>query len=170
MRGQSSSGQSFGFDSVTLPGGVKGAITHKMWHGRTEISQIANQLVNINDPAVYCWTADRHHPGSIAEKGKMGVLDVGKQPTIVYRKMIGKSASIRGTMVSGYDPTGNNGFLSTRYFTDEIVEKVSGWGYKKGLLEKATSLIKAGESDASGFNEKKKNDYAIFKHSGKNLD
>lgn len=169
VRGQSSSGQSFGFDSVTLPGDIKAAITHKMWHGRTEISQIANQLVSLNDPAVYCWTADRHHPGSIAEKGKMGVLDVGKQPTIVYRKMIGKSASIRGTMVSGYDPSGNNGFLSTRYFTDEVVEKVSGWNHKKGLLQKAQSLIKEGERDASLFREQKKINYAIEKQKNKNI-
>jgi hypothetical protein len=170
VRGQSSSGQSFGFDSVTLPGDIKAALTHKMWHGATEISQIAKQLVRIRDPAVYVYTADRHHPGSIAEKGKMGVLDVGKQPTIVYRKMIGKSASIRGTMVAGYDPSGNNGMLATRYFTDEVIEGVSGWNYKKPLLIKARSLIEEGTKDNSIFREQKKIDYALEKQKRKDID
>lgn len=159
MRGQGASGQSYNFDYFKLPTvdgkGVDAVFTHKMSSGKTEIDQIARQGVKTRSPALYYITADRHHAGAIAEKGKMGILDTGKQLTIPYAKMIGKSSSVNGHIVMGY---GKNDelILSSRYFLNNVVEDLSGWDYKSGILTKSRSLIKEIAYDDSVAREARK--------------
>ena len=169
IRGQSAAGQGFTYELIELPGksGVIDAVaTHKMWHGRSEISLIASQAGKTREGATYYFTQDRHHYGAIAERGKMGILDVGKQPTIPYRKMIGKSASVRGTIIGGY---GGNGelVLSTRSYLDPVVDIVSGWDYKKGILSRAKSLIEEGANDDSIYREMRKMNFLMEKNKNK---
>ena len=162
IRGQGASGQSFNYDYFKLPSsdgkGIDAVFAHKMWHGQTEIDQIANQAIKTRSSARYYFTGDRHHPGSIAQGGKMGVLDAGKQSTIPYAKMIGKSASVNGHMVAGYGKN-NELVLSTRYFLNPVVDEISGWDYKAGILIKARSLIKESAYIDSVFRDQKNSKY-----------
>jgi hypothetical protein len=159
MRGQGASGQSFNFDYFKLPTvngkGIDAVFTHKMWSGKTEIDQMAHQAIRSRSPAIYYIAADRHHGGAMAQQGKMGVLDIGKQLTIPYAKMIGKSSSVNGHMVMGYGKT-DELILSSRYFLNNIVENISGWDYKSGILSRARSLIKEVAYDDSVAREYKK--------------
>jgi hypothetical protein len=147
------SGQSFSYDQVKMPGKngtlINGIVAHKMWHGSTEIDKLVSQMVKTKDNASYGYTADRHHPGAVAQSGKMIVLDVGKPAVNPFVQMIGKASSLRGTQIPGYDPNGTNGYLSTRYFTDLVVEKIIGWDEKVGILERCNSLIKEGMKDSA---------------------
>jgi hypothetical protein len=157
--GQGAAGQSFSYDYFKLPSldgkGINAVFPHRMWHGATEVDQISNQAVRTRSDAVYYITADKHHPGSIAEKGKMAVLDAGKQSTIPYAKMIGKAASINGTIVMGYGMN-RELILSTRYFANPVIEKISGWDYKAGILSRARSLIIEAANDDSVLREARK--------------
>ena len=171
MRGQGASGQSYNFDYFKLPTldgkGIDAVFTHKMFSGKTEIDQIANQAVKSRSPAIYYITSDRHHGGAMAQKGKMGVLDFGKQLTIPYAKMIGKSASANGHMVMGY---GKNDelILSSRYFLNSVIESISGWDYKSGILSRARSLIKEIAYDDSVAREARKINF-MLDHSNKKV-
>ena len=169
IRGQSCSGGNFSYDLFEFPGVTKEipvVVTHKMWHGRTEISEISSQAVRTREGAVYYITADRHHYGAIAERGKMGILDVGKQTTIPYRKQIGKSASVRGTIIGGYG--GNEELiLSSRSYLDKIVEIISGWDYKMGILSRGKSLLDEAEKDNSLYREMGRINRAMERNKGK---
>lgn len=168
-RGQSCSGNSFSYDSINLPGEggeIPAVITHKMWHGREEISLIGAQAVSTREGAVYYFTADRHHYGAIAERGKMGILDVGKQTTIPFRKLIGKSASLRGTIIGGYGGKGEL-ILSTRSYLDPIIDIISGWDYKMGILSRSKSLIEEGMNDDSIYREMKNMNFILEKNKDK---
>jgi hypothetical protein len=168
-RGQSASGQGFTYEMIDLPGAngvIKGVATHKMWHGRSEISMISAQATGTREGAVYYFAGDRHHYGAIAERGKMGILDVGKQTTIAYRKMIGKSASVRGAIVGGYGGRGEL-LLSTRSYLDPVIDIVSGWDYKMGILSRAKSLIEEGIKDDSIYREMKMMNYQLEKNKDK---
>ena len=168
-RGQSGSGQGFVYELIELPGEkgpINAVVAHKMWHGREEISLIGVQATSTREGASYYFTGDRHHYGAIAEMGKMGILDVGKQPTINYRKMIGKSASVRGTIVGGYGGKGEL-ILSTRSYLDPVVDIVSGWDYKMGVLSRSKSLIEAATNDDSVYREMKKINFLIDKNKEK---
>jgi len=168
-RGQSASGQGFTYELIELPGKkgpVNAIATHKMWHGREEISLLPVQAASTREGATYGFTGDRHHYGAIAERGKMFILDVGKQPTIPYRKMIGKAASVRGTVVGGY---GGNGelILSTRSYLDPVVDIVSGWDYKMGILSRSKSLVEEAMNDDSVYREIKKINFFMEKNKEK---
>lgn len=168
-RGQGASGQGFTYELIELPGknGTINAIaTHKMWHGREEISLLPTQASSTREGATYGFTGDRHHYGAIAERGKMFILDVGKQSTIPYRKMIGKAASVRGTIIGGYG--GNDELiLSTRSYLDPVVDVVSGWDYKMGILSRSKSLIEEATNDDSVYREMKKMNFLFGKNKEK---
>ncbi|MCA9488202.1 MAG: hypothetical protein KC516_04545 [Nanoarchaeota archaeon] len=170
LTGQGTAGQSFSFDYIKVPSldgkGIDLAFSHKFWHGSTEIDQIPNQLVRARSPATYAVGADRHHPGAIAQQGKMAVLDMGKQLTIPYAKMIGKPASLNGTMTMGYGMEGEL-ILSSRYFANPVIDKISGWNYKSGVLQKARSLIVEAMKDDSLQREMRKISWAAEKFSKK---
>ena len=152
------SGQSYNYDHVALPGkngkNIEGIVAHKMDHGRTEIDGPIEQMVKTKDNAVYGFTADRHHSGAVAQSGKMIVLDVGKPGVNPFVQMIGKASSTRGTQIPGYDPNGTNGYLSTRQFTDLVVEKIIGWDEKASILKTCHSLIEESMKDKSLYAKK----------------
>lgn len=170
VRGRECSGQSFSHETVKLPSvdgkGIDAVVTHKMPTGRTEISNIASHMVKNRTPAMYCFTADRHHPGIVAERGKMAVLDAGKQPVIPYVDMIGKVSSLRGTLVAQYGAAGEP-IISARYFVDPIVDKVSGWDHTAGILKECHSFLEEAVNDTSLFTERKRMDYMRSMNKGK---
>lgn len=168
-RGQSASGQGFTYELIQLPGKngpINAVSAHKMWHGRSEISLISSQASRTREDAVYIFVKDRHHYGAGAEKGKMYILDVGKQSTIPYRKMIGKSASVRGTIVGGYGGKGEL-VLSTRSYLDPIVDIISGWDYKMAILSRSKSLIEEATNDDSVYREMKNMNFLLEKNKEK---
>ncbi|HIH52565.1 hypothetical protein J4412_02090 [Candidatus Pacearchaeota archaeon] len=166
LRGQGASGQSFNYDYFKLPSldgkGIDSVFAHKMEHGKTEIDQMAHQAIRTRSSAKYYFAADRHQPGAMAQGGKMGVLDVGKQTTIPYAKMIGKAASVNGHMVAGYGKN-NELLLSARYFLNPTVDEISGWDYKAEILIKARSLILEAAKDDSIAREAKRLNFLIEK-------
>ncbi len=166
MTGQSVSGQSFNYDYIKLPSvdgkGIDSVFAHKMWHGQTEIDMMPIQAIRTRSSAKYYWVGDRHHPGAMAQGGKMGVLDAGKQLTIPYAKMIGKSASVNGTIVGGYGKN-NEPILASRYFLNPVIDELSGWDYKAGVLSKARSLIEESAYDDSIVREARKLNFLVEK-------
>lgn len=138
-------GQNYSFDVIKLPSnpGVKinAVVAHKMWHGSTEISALSQQALKNKEDALFYITADRHHPGQVAEGERYFVLDVGKQSPMPYAKKIGKTSSVRGTMALGYSPN-RDLFFSTRYWLDPVVHKVVGWDEKAKLLKTSNEIIK----------------------------
>ncbi len=161
-------GNDFSFRPIKLPSNpgydIQALMTHKMQSGKTEISKMINQAVGTKEEALFAITADRHHPGMVSEKNKFGVLDIGKQPMIEYANKIGKESSVRGTMTVGY---GMNRELmySGRYFLDNVVDPVIGWGNRVEILKKAHSMIEEEMKNASFAREKRRMDYLIEKNS-----
>jgi|GEM_PF-4474953 len=132
-------GQSYSYDRIILPGTkpdveLRALVTHKMWHGRTEISSLADQAIGHKEDVFLYITADRHHPGVVAEKDVYVVLDVGKQSTMAHVSTIGKCSSVRGTMAVGYGSRGEL-MLPVRFWLDPIVETVIGWSERRKILK-----------------------------------
>jgi hypothetical protein len=109
--------------------GIPAVIAHKMWHGNTEISKLSTQAVGTKENAQIFITSDRHHPGMFAERGKYGILDVGKATVVDYVQKIGKASSVRGAAILGYSPHGNNIF-SGRFYLDDVVDTIISWPEK----------------------------------------
>lgn len=131
-------GQSYTIHPIRLPSmkghKINAMFAHKMWHGNTEISALSKQAQGHREDAQIYLVADRHHPGMVVERDKFFVLDTGKQTTMDYVSIIGKVSSTRGTMVVGYSPTKEQIF-STRFFLDDVVDKVIGWPEKAQMLK-----------------------------------
>jgi hypothetical protein len=163
-------GQSFASEDILLPSSndqrIVAKMTHKCWHGRTEISQIAGQHVSMKSPAKYIFTGDRHHPGAGAERGKMFVLDCGKQRVIPYCDAIGKSPSVNGVMVAGYGANGED-ILETTYILNPVLSRIVGWNSTAEILTRASSVIEEARKDKSLAREKSKIDFLVTKLGGK---
>jgi hypothetical protein len=170
IRGKPVSGQSYSYETVRLPSsdgkGIEAVVTHKLASGKTEISQISSHLLGTRTQARYCFTADRHHPGVGAEKGKMFILDAGKPPTNPYVDMIGKVSSVRGTVIGEYGAKGEQ-IVGARYFVDPVVDTVSGWDHTAGILSTCKSFLEEAINDSSLLTEKRKIDYARKMNKGK---
>jgi hypothetical protein len=170
IKGKEASGQSYSYETVNIPSvdgnGIPAVITHKLKSGKTEISHIPKHLVGTRTPAMYCFTSDRHHAGVGAEKGKMFVLDTGKQPTVPYVDMIGKVSSLRGAMVAQYGAGGEQ-IIGARHFMDSVTDKISGWDYTAGVLKECKSFLEEAVMDNSLVTQKRKIDYMHEKNKGR---
>ncbi len=138
------SGAPYTMEIVKLPSNpgvdVRALIAHKMWHGATEISALARQAARHKTDALFYITADRHHPGMVAELERYAILDVGKQTTITYVKMIGKASSVRGAAAMGYSPDRELMF-SGRFWLDPVVQTITGWDKKTAMLKRNFETI-----------------------------
>jgi hypothetical protein len=145
-----SAGQDYSVDVVRMPSNpgakINAVVSHKMWHGSTEISALSYQALGQKEDALFYITADRHQPGQVAEAERYFVLDVGKQTTMPYVKKIGKTASVRGTMAMGYSPD-KELFFSTRYWLDPVVHKIVGWDDRAKILKTSDEVIKQEMAD-----------------------
>ncbi|NPE26381.1 hypothetical protein HNV12_00030 [Methanococcoides sp. SA1] len=163
IKSAATTGQAYTYETINMPGvdgkTIPAVVSHKFPSGKTEIGPIPTHLVKTRTHASYGWAADRHHGGLYAEKGKMGALDMGKQPTIVYREMIGKVSSLGGSMVTQYGANGEQ-IVGARYFVDPVVDGVCGWDHRAGVLKESRSFLEESVKDTSLAMEKKRFDYA----------
>jgi len=145
-----STGQSYSIDTIKLPSNegidIRAVLAHKMWHGSTEISDLANQAIGQKKDALFYITADRHHPGQVAEKERYFVLDVGKQTTMKRVPEIGKASSVRGTAAMGYSQR-RDLLYSMRLWLDPVVSKIIGWDEKREVLKTNWDTIQSEMAD-----------------------
>jgi len=166
--GRTSRGNSFSIEPVVLPSNmgkkINVLVSHKMWHGATEIGAIMRQAVGTKEDALFVLAGDRHQGGAIAERSRFGALDYGKQGVTPYVQVIGKAESLRGTMLVGYSPN-RDLFFSTRTYLNDVVDRIVDWNNKSGILEICDGVIKQGLLEQAVDREKRQAAKILNKYS-----